>query len=167
MTVERAARDAARSIRRTPEAVVKAAGQEIGRELNLLAKAAVGGDQKMSNLRNIRIGAKVTVTRWGRGARADVEPSSPRARAPWRWLTDGTKPHQVPRNLRRFQGGELDRRGARTKGKRARLLVNGSWRTGPWQVRGVQGRGLWWRPMRSAGPKREALRAFNEEMRRG
>lgn len=156
MTVERAARTAARSIRRTPETVVKAAGQAIAKELNRLAKQEVGADQKMSNLRNVRIGAKVTVTRWGRGAIADVEPSTPRARAPWRWLTDGTKDHTVPRANRRRQ-----------RPVPPRLQVQGEWRTGPWRVSGVRAKGLWWKAERTAKAQQAAVDAFSEEMRRG
>lgn len=166
MAVAGTARQASRNIRRTPEAVAKAVGQAIAKELTRLAKAEVGGDQRMSGLPKVRVGAKVTVTRWGAGAVADIEPSTPRARAPWRWLTDGTKAHQVPRNLRRFQGGAFDGRGA-TKGKRARMQVGGEWRTGPWQVRGVPGKRLWWRARETARAQQAAVRAFDEEMRRG
>jgi hypothetical protein len=151
------ARRASRAIARTPEAVVRAAGQEIKRELERLAKTEVGGDLKMSNLPNIRVGAKVEVTRFGRGALADVTPSSRRANAPWRWLEDGTKAHRVPRDHGRLEG----------KPKAMKVGPGSVVRTGPWQVRGVRGRRTWSRAGTQARASQAAARAFDEEMRRG
>lgn len=150
MTVARAAADAARAIRRTPPVVVRESAGQIRKDLLREAGQAVGSDLRMRNLRSVRLGVKVEVVRWGQGALADVVPSTNRAKAPWRWLEDGTRAHVVPR-----------------RGRQSRMTVGGAVLVGPWEVRGVRPKRSWSKARPGPAAVKAGREAFDGVIRRG
>ena len=169
MTVGRAARDDARRIRRTPIAIVTEAGKVARREFLRQAQRDAGSDLRLRNLPGVKLGVKADPIKRGDGAENILTPNPPRARAPWSWLEKGTKPHDVPRKLRRFSGNDrFDKRG-RLAGKRARMQVNGKWASGPWSVRGVTPKRTWTRGKDDAEPEARKVGrvTFGRVMRNG
>lgn len=100
MTASAALRKRAEAVRKFRHDELKKHGNELRKALIVSAKAATGGDRRLSGLgstptlsvtlRTVQGGTTTTVT---------LKPSPKAAKGPWTWIQDGTRPG--PRAMRR------------------------------------------------------------------